>query len=263
MITKKKHPTKDAAYVLVVGAETVGTCIATYTSKSARSWDAKATIQGVTQKVEQIFSAKRAIDTLNGMFDFTTMPTLATPPRAVLKHAAPTKVDLQRLPELRNRCNALLVEYYTKAKILFPTMTISLPSMDFNKRGLSAGTATYSTNHISINPIYLVEQANNNFIEETIPHELAHLIAYNVYGRAGHGHGRKWQRVMRTLGQTPDRCHNYDGTNARVRQTVKYEISCGCQVEKPKFIGAVRAARMRKGTQHYICKGCSQRVVLV
>jgi len=45
-------------------------------------------------------------------------------------------------------------------------------------------------------------------LEETLLHELAHVIDHLVF--KGRGHGRTWKEVMRALELEPTRCHSLD-----------------------------------------------------
>lgn len=44
------------------------------------------------------------------------------------------------------------------------------------------------------------------FCEDTIPHELAHIVAYQVYKDPGHGKG--WYTVLKVAGIKTTRMHN-------------------------------------------------------
>jgi SprT protein len=125
-------------------------------------------------------------------------------------------------------------------------VTIPFPTVIYKKRGTTAGTANYRTWTIDLNPVLLTENVDQ-FIERTVPHELAHLITYKVYPQAYETevvrtrtgfrrtkrdvHGSYWQEVMRTLGVADiKRCHSYDVTNAKQRKnTTTYKYKCeGC-----------------------------------
>lgn len=80
----------------------------------------------------------------------------------------------------------------------------------FDIRGDSgkAGTAqVMPCRTIRLNP-RLYRQNPSHIVNDTCPHEVAHLVAFDLYGREGWGHGPRWKNVMRALGQKPERCHN-------------------------------------------------------
>ena len=49
-----------------------------------------------------------------------------------------------------------------------------------------------------------------SFLNDTIPHEIAHLVAYEKYARYDikiAGHGPEWQDIMRIMGIKPEKYH--------------------------------------------------------
>lgn len=79
---------------------------------------------------------------------------------------------------------------------------------DIKANANKAGTAQVLPERlIRINP-RLFRQNPTHILETTCPHEVAHIVAFDLYGREGWGHGPKWKSVMRNIGLAPDRCHN-------------------------------------------------------
>lgn len=70
----------------------------------------------------------------------------------------------------------------------------------------------------------LFEQNREKFVEDTVGHEFAHIVAYEIYGDKGHGIG--WKAVMQDMGIESQRCHTYA---TQKRTSKKYIYSCGCQ----------------------------------
>jgi SprT protein len=80
--------------------------------------------------------------------------------------------------------------------------------MDIQANSGRAGTASIAPRRlIRINPT-IYRNHPQHVVNETCPHEVAHLVAFDLYGRSGWGHGRGWKNVMRAIGQKPERCHN-------------------------------------------------------
>lgn len=48
------------------------------------------------------------------------------------------------------------------------------------------------------------------FLNDTIPHELAHLVAYTIYGDKGHGKG--WYSIIKQFSINTTRLHNMVNT---------------------------------------------------
>ena len=79
----------------------------------------------------------------------------------------------------------------------------------------SAGEASHEM-AIGINWI-LYEDNVEHILNETIPHEIGHLVQFSVFDTKGsptRGHGCEWQEIMRRLGRIPVQCHSLDVTRA-------------------------------------------------
>lgn len=131
-----------------------------------------------------------------------------------------------------------------------------IPKIEFNLRGRAAGRAHYSENLIRLNT-HLFRENENEFIARTVPHELAHLIAYQVFGREGTGHGHNWRFVCRVLGMTDvTRCHHYKNViPARIRKKMpRFAFLCNCAT--PHRVTSIKVKRMQQGTR-YRCVRCN------
>lgn len=85
----------------------------------------------------------------------------------------------------------------------------AFPQITFNVRGRAAGRAYYYQNRIALNMKMLLDNGQD-FVDDTPGHEAAHLIAFRLYGRQIRPHGREWASVMRTIGQKPERTHDFE-----------------------------------------------------
>jgi hypothetical protein len=65
-----------------------------------------------------------------------------------------------------------------------------------------------------------------HYLKQTITHECAHLIAYNLYGSGISPHGVEWKGVMADLGVPALRCHEYDISNVQHKQKRNYKGYC-------------------------------------
>lgn len=152
---------------------------------------------------------------------------------------------MQVTPEVRARVIAKINECRELAvKNLGTLAQITMPRVIYELRGRTAGTASYSKWEINLNAVLLMENVDD-FIERTVPHELAHLITDKLYpenhrpkrdpwsGRRPKRspHGADWQYVCRAIGMTDvTRCHSYDTSNSTVKKSNSRSIPlrCGC-----------------------------------
>ncbi len=120
----------------------------------------------------------------------------------------------------------------------------------------TAGRANYTHNTISLNTRLLGR--NLHHVQQTFTHELAHLVAVEVYGKAARGHGGMWQHIMTAFGVEATRCHKLDTTGLR-RQHKTYAATCSCRTH---MIKSGRRSKMIRGT-NYRCKLCKTMIQLV
>lgn len=83
--------------------------------------------------------------------------------------------------ELSYKAKQVMADCISLAQQAFKR-SFPIPSITFNVRGKAAGKAYLQLNQIRLNPI-LFRENPQAFLEEVIPHEVAHLITYQVYGR--------------------------------------------------------------------------------
>jgi SprT protein len=128
---------------------------------------------------------------------------------------------------------------------------LSSPSISFNQRGKIAGCARLQTNELRFNPILLADNYQA-FIDEVVPHEVSHLVAFTLYGRVK-PHGKQWQAIMRQVfGLTGHTYHKMDVTKVSGKGFA-YQCLCG-EVE----LSIRRHNKVLRRQQQYICRQCHE-----
>ena len=140
-------------------------------------------------------------------------------------------------------------------------MNLRTPVIAFDLRGACAGQAWLQKHMIRYN-ISLLAKYGEEFITQTVAHEVAHLIAYVRNGyRKGKPHGQEWRAVMRAFGADASRCHSFDVTEARVVKA-DYIYSCKCKEWKFTAIRHRRAMESkRSGRGGYRCPECRETLI--
>ena len=132
----------------------------------------------------------------------------------------------------------------------------NIPEIRYDLRGTIAGRYSIKNNTININHTLLYENFQD-FLDNTIPHEIAHCIAYqiNPYCKP---HGRVWKSVMlHCFNIIPNRCHSYDTTNSRIRTVTRHKYTCPCGTMFD--ITSTRHNKIKRG-KSYICKNCRGKI---
>lgn len=130
------------------------------------------------------------------------------------------------------------------------------PLVSYRQRGTIAGTAWLDQWEIRLNPVLL--QANQQaFIDEVIPHELAHLLVFRQFGRVA-PHGQEWRWMMAEVLHTePRRTHNFDLAQVR---PVTFSYGCRCQQHA---LTVRRHNRIQRGEAQYRCRHCGEQLVFL
>ncbi|MBV4414370.1 SprT family zinc-dependent metalloprotease [Enterobacteriaceae bacterium YMB-R22] len=123
------------------------------------------------------------------------------------------------------------------------------PKITFDQRGCAAGTAWPHNNEIRLNPILLMEN-QQAFIDEVVPHELAHLLVWQHFGRVA-PHGKEWKWMMETVLGVPARRTHRFAMDSLARKTFPYR--CKCQDHQ---LTVRRHNRVQRGEAEYHCIHC-------
>ena len=130
------------------------------------------------------------------------------------------------------------------------------PEVSFKLRGQKAGVAHLHENKLRFNP-QLYRENQDDFLKQTVAHEVAHLVAHQLFGSRIQPHGEEWQLIMRGVYELPpNRCHTYE---VKRRKTTRYLYRCACPDSDYPF-SAQRHALVVRGRRYY-CRRC--RVTLV
>nr|WP_142016086.1 SprT family zinc-dependent metalloprotease [Serratia fonticola] len=127
------------------------------------------------------------------------------------------------------------------------------PKIVYQQRGTSAGTAWLQAWEIRLNPILLLEN-QQPFIDEVVPHELAHLLVFRQFGRVP-PHGREWRWMMESVLQvSASRTHQFE---TRSVQSKTFPYRCACQQHQ---LTIRRHNRVMRGESEYRCRQCGEKL---
>ena len=164
----------------------------------------------------------------------------------------PTKPHKATAEQLAD-CEAALHFWLAKAKDLWPGQAKWIkPELHFDLNGLSAGMVVVKRHpglqiRIRINQDLLARYPKET-LEETVPHEVAHYVAYLMHGKLTHG--AEWRAIMEAFGKPATRCHQMQATPARRHK--RHTYICDCQ---DHLVSTRMHNRIRRGNV-YLCRSC-------
>ena len=105
---------------------------------------------------------------------------------------------------------------------------------------------------LRFNP-YLLAKYKETFIDQVVPHECAHLVAYALFGMKIKPHGAEWKALMANLyQQAPDVTHRFEILSKTRRM---FDYSCGC-IDINHQLTVIRHNKIIKQKAVYLCKKC-------
>ena len=155
----------------------------------------------------------------------------------------------------RSRTQALLDEAARHFGLKTPKVEIH-----FDLRGRGAGQVrrqAVGVWRVRYNPA-LLERHGEDFLARTVPHEVAHILAFRLHGLGIQPHGPEWRSLMQGFGAAPDRCHDFDVSGLQARTLNRSPYQCGCRSHQ---LTSIRHHRILRG-QRYLCRTCGQALEL-
>lgn len=171
------------------------------------------------------------------------------------KHA-PT---MSPINPVQQRAYDLSMYYLQTAEAAFG-VSLPVPGIGFDLRGTAAGQVRIERRQwrIRYNAV-LLEQHTQRFLKRTVPHEVAHLVAYQLHGPRIRPHGREWKAIMVHFGADASRCHDFDTRDSRVRRLRQFVYQCACQRHT---LSSIRHNRIERGMT-YLCRKCQRPLTLL
>jgi SprT protein len=176
---------------------------------------------------------------------------MTTPPTVfvTLNWQNPKVNDNHYLAKAQEQTRRLLRKAASQFAVSLPD-----PEIRFDLRGKAAGMALFQGKHhavIRYNRGMLIDHGDA-FIERTVPHEVAHLVARHLHGASIRPHGKEWREIMGFFGADSKRCHNFPVREEDRRRMRYFDYRCSCQDHS---LSAIRHHRHLAGVA-YLCRRC-------
>ncbi len=155
--------------------------------------------------------------------------------------------------DLINQLEDSLSHHLKQAELAFEC-AFPTPELSFKVRGKAAGKAYLQQWQIRLNPTLLIEN-QQAFIEQVIPHELAHLITHHQFGRV-RPHGKEWCHVMTNIFHCPPKTyHAFDITSV---QGKTFQYQCQCKIHQ---LSIRRHNKVQRKQTRYHCLLCGTQLI--
>jgi predicted SprT family Zn-dependent metalloprotease len=143
----------------------------------------------------------------------------------------------QRKQMVLDKVAQLIAQANTKYRIVLPNIDVR-----FDLRGRCAGIAGRQRGQwmMRFNTDMMQNEGWDHLYNDTVPHELAHVVC--MYEGTDRGHGRAWRNTCIELGGSGARCHNEKITYANGK-TYYYTSSTGKVIE----LSVIRHRKVQSG----------------
>ena len=145
---------------------------------------------------------------------------------------------MTRIEQINDKIQTLIEDAEKMFKFKMPYVEVR-----FDLRGRSAGQALRKGSDYSMR--FNIDMINNSgfdhILNDTVPHELAHIIC--MYRNIDTGHGKIWRNICVFLGGSGERCHSEEVIPARVTEKFVYTATCGTKLTVSK----IRHNKIQKG----------------
>ena len=159
----------------------------------------------------------------------------------------PSNDDIQRLLATVALCFDKADEHFSRR--------FDRPQSNFKQRGRAAGTAYLQRNELRFN-YFMFLQDKEHFLQTVVPHEVSHIIVYQLFGANVRPHGVEWRGVMQAVfACKAERTHTFAVPTPKRAFTYR----CEC---REHLLSVRRHAKTTKGVE-YLCRQCKAKLTFL
>lgn len=148
----------------------------------------------------------------------------------------------ERVQQVRDRVAQLIADYEARC----PSQRVPQINIRFDLRGRAAGMAGSKgwDFYMRFNRDMMMNDSWDHILNDTVPHELAHIICFA--NGSDRGHGLWWKRTCQMLGGSGERCHKEQVTYAK-GNTYVYTTSTGHTIT----LSEIRHRKVQRGMVYH------------
>lgn len=132
--------------------------------------------------------------------------------------------------------------------------------VSFDLSGTTAGMFRGEGEQCSIryNPWIFGKYFTEN-LRATVPHEVAHYVVHQLYGRRRvKPHGSEWRAVMALFGADDEVTFKLDLSGIPRRRQRTHPYRCACREHE---VSTTRHNRIMRGSGRYLCRYCNNELI--
>lgn len=157
--------------------------------------------------------------------------------------------------ELQSAAVFHVSQLVNQANTRLHTRVIS-PDVSFRASGTRAGTAFLHQNRVNFHRT-LLSHYPQAYFDQVIPHEVAHIIVHQLYGRVK-PHGYEWRHIMQSVFQCAvEVTHSLD-MSVLNKPTWPYKCECA-----EHALTARRHNAIARGKAKYRCRQCGTALIAI
>lgn len=148
--------------------------------------------------------------------------------------------------------------YIVQAEEIFERRFARIPVL-FDLSGRSAGMFKVAGRRrvIRYNPWIFAKYFAEN-LHDTVAHEVAHYVIYEVFGPGARSHGEEWRDLMTCFGANAKATFDLDLSDIPQRRQATHPYRCGCRLHE---LSSTRHNRIQRGEGRYQCRYCNGQLV--
>ncbi|MBF7072585.1 SprT family zinc-dependent metalloprotease [Glaciecola sp. MH2013] len=160
------------------------------------------------------------------------------------------------MPTLLEQAEQRISDNIKQASLHF-AYDFKTPMVNTHQRGKIAGSAHLQKNLIKLNKV-LFEENPAHFFSDVIPHEVAHIVCYQYFGKVK-PHGNEWKMVMTQVFNLKALVtHSLNVDNVGLKH---FDYRCACDTKIK--LSSIRHNRIQQGKRQYRCSTCKQELIAV
>jgi SprT protein len=136
--------------------------------------------------------------------------------------------------------------------------TIPRAQILFDIKGSTGGQSIYSKKQLRFNRKLAIDN-EPEYMQNVIPHEVAHFVTKFKYGSSVSPHGKEWKKILIEVFRVPPKVrHHMDVSKVKIVRR-KYKYICAACDGKEYLVGKTKHLAVLRGNVLY-CPKCGGRI---